>query len=69
MMKVQLHRKKTKNNERNIISNGLKTQANLFRLQYLPLETLEKNYNRVTKYIMRDLLETVQKKDKQNLHF
>ena len=49
--------------------DGLKNQTNLFKIQYVPLETLEKNYNKATKYILRDLLETIQDKDRQNLHF
>ena len=39
--------------------DGLKNQTNLFKIQYVPLETLEKNYNKATKYILRDLLETI----------
>jgi len=62
-MRIQLQRRKTKNEERRIILQGLKNQANLFRLLYTPLETIEKNHNRINKFIMRNLLETIQKKD------
>jgi len=59
LMSVQLKRKKNKFEEHSIITTGLKSQFNLFKVQYLPLETLEKNYNKSTKYILRDLLETI----------
>jgi hypothetical protein len=68
-MRIQLQRRKTKNEERRIILQGLKNQANLFRLLYTPLETIEKNHNRINKFIMRNLLETIQKKDQDTLHF
>ena len=58
-MRIQLQRRKTKNEERRIILQGLKNQANLFRLLYTPLETIEKNHNRINKFIMRNLLETI----------
>jgi len=68
-MSVQLAEKKNYQQERKIVLHGLKEDTNIIHLQYMPLTILERNYNKSTKFIMRDLLETIQKKDKYNLHF
>ena len=69
IMSVQLTEKKNYHEERKIILHGLKEDTNIIHLQYMPLDILEKNYNKTTKFIMRDLLETIQKKDKNSLHY
>jgi len=67
VMGIQISRKRTLQKERKFIQKGLSSTSNVFNIQNITLNDLEKNNEQANKFIMRDILHTLQMEDKLSL--
>jgi hypothetical protein len=67
VINIQLSSKQSRQKKRNFVYKGLTTSTNVFNIQNISLSELEKNNDKANKFIMRDILHTLQKEDKMCL--
>jgi hypothetical protein len=65
---LQINRKRSIQKERHFILKGLTESSNVFKIQNISLSELEKNNDKANKFIMRDILQTLQREDKMCLN-